>query len=59
MTNYTLREISLAGLVAAAYTVLSLVLAPISFGVYQIRVAEALTVLPFVSRAAIPGLFIG
>jgi uncharacterized membrane protein len=32
---------------------------PISFGVYQVRIAEALTVLPFLSRAAIPGLYIG
>jgi uncharacterized membrane protein len=27
--------------------------------VYQIRVAEALTVLPFLTRAAVPGLFVG
>jgi uncharacterized membrane protein len=32
---------------------------PISFGVYQIRIAEALTVLPFLTRAAVPGLYIG
>ncbi|MFH1374069.1 MAG: QueT transporter family protein [bacterium] len=59
MTRLTVRQIATAGLVAAAYTVISLVLLPISFGVYQIRVAEALTVLPFLAGAAIPGLFFG
>jgi uncharacterized membrane protein len=55
----TLKETALAGLIAAAYALLGLFFAPISFAVYQIRVAEALTVLPFLSRAAIPGLFAG
>ncbi len=59
MRSFTLRDISLAGLVAAVYALLTLVLAPISFGVYQIRIAEALTVLPFLSRGSVPGLFIG
>ena len=49
----------MSGLIAAVYALLGLVFYPISFGVYQIRVAEALTVLPFVTRAAVPGLFIG
>lgn len=59
MKAFTLRDIALAGLIAAVYTVLGLAFYPVSFGVYQVRVAEALTVLPFVFRAAIPGLFIG
>lgn len=53
------RDISIAGLIAAIYAVVALVLAPISFGVYQVRVSEALTVLPFLTPAAIPGLFVG
>jgi len=57
--SFTLKDIALAGLIAAVYAVLGLAFFPISFGVYQVRVAEALTVLPFLSRAAIPGLFIG
>lgn len=48
-----------AGLVAAAYAALTLLLAPISFGPLQVRVAEGLTVLPFFSAPAVPGLFIG
>ncbi|MEW6049755.1 MAG: QueT transporter family protein [Candidatus Zixiibacteriota bacterium] len=54
-----LKELAVAGLVAAVYVVATLAFLPISFGVYQVRVAEALTVLPFLSRAAIPGLFVG
>lgn len=49
----------MAGLIAAVYAALTLALAPISFAVYQVRIAEALTVLPFLTRAAIPGLFVG
>lgn len=59
MSRFSIKDISLAGLVAALYTVLSLAFAPISFGVYQVRIAEALTVLPFLHPAAIPGLYIG
>jgi uncharacterized membrane protein len=46
-------------LIAAIYAVLGLAFLPISFGVYQVRIAEALAVLPFLTPAAIPGLFIG
>lgn len=59
MKALTLKQISQAGLIAAVYATLGLAFQPVSFGVYQIRVAEALTVLPFLTPAAIPGLFIG
>ncbi len=59
MKSLSIKEIAVAGLIAAVYAVLTAVLAPISYGVYQIRVSEALTVLPALSRAAIPGLFVG
>lgn len=59
MKKLSLKQIAMAGLIAAVYALLSLVLMPISFGVYQIRVAEALTVLPFLTGSAIPGLFVG
>lgn len=59
VTPLSLRETALAGLVAAAYAVLTLAFYPISFAVYQVRIAEALTVLPFMIPAAVPGLFIG
>jgi uncharacterized membrane protein len=57
--KFSPRELAAAGLIAALYTILSIVFLPISFGVYQVRIAEALTVLPFLTRAAIPGLYIG
>ena len=45
--------------IAAVYVVLTVVFAPLSFGNVQIRFAEALTVLPYFTPAAIPGLFVG
>ena len=48
-----------AAMIAAIYVVLCLVFEPISYGAIQTRVAEALTVLPFFTPAAIPGLFVG
>jgi uncharacterized membrane protein len=59
MASMRLSDTAQAGLIAAAYALLSLVFYPMSFGVYQVRVAEALTVLPFLTPAAVPGLFIG
>lgn len=48
-----------AAAIAAIYVVLTMLFAPISFGEVQIRFAEALTVLPVFTPAAIPGLFVG
>ena len=45
--------------IAALYVVLTLIFAPISFGEMQVRISEALTVLPLFTPAAIPGLFVG
>jgi uncharacterized membrane protein len=39
--------------------VLTIAFAPLSYGQIQVRIAEALTILPFFTPAAIPGLFIG
>ena len=48
-----------AAVIAAIYATLTMLLAPISYGLMQVRVSEALTVLPYFTPAAIPGLFIG
>ncbi|MEF9987776.1 MAG: QueT transporter family protein [Christensenella sp.] len=53
------RFICETAVIAAIYCVLTLLLAPLSFGQIQLRVAEALCVLPFFTPAAVPGLFIG
>jgi len=59
MVSKHIRYVSTAGLIAAVYALLSVVFMPISFGVYQVRIAEALTVLPFLTSAAVPGLYVG
>ena len=51
--------LSQAAMIAAVYVVLTYVFAPFSFGEIQVRIAEALTILPLFTPAAIPGLFIG
>ncbi len=48
-----------AALIAALYIVLVFVFKPISFSMVQVRIAEALTILPFFTPAAIPGITIG
>lgn len=48
-----------AAVIAALYVVLCQLFAPISFKNIQVRIAEALTILPFFTPAAIPGLFVG
>lgn len=48
-----------AAMIAAVYIVLTVLFAAISFGQIQIRIAEALTILPVFTPAAIPGLFVG
>lgn len=48
-----------ASLIAAIYATITIALAPISYGQIQVRVSEALTILPAFTPAAIPGLFVG
>jgi len=45
--------------IAAIYAVLTIAFAPISYNWIQFRVSEALTILPFFTPLAIPGLTIG
>ena len=59
MKNKSVRYLTQAAMIAAVYVVLTLLFAPISFGEVQMRIAEALVVLPFFTPAAIPGLFVG
>lgn len=57
--SYSIKTLAFAGIVAALYTALTLAFAPISFSQIQFRISEALTLLPVLSRASVPGLFIG
>jgi uncharacterized membrane protein len=53
------QNLALGAVIAAIYAAIAIFLAPISFGPMQLRVSEALTVLPFLFPAAVPGLYIG
>lgn len=48
-----------AALIAAIYATLTILLGSISYGPVQFRIAEALTILPALTPAGIPGLFVG
>ena len=53
--NYLVR----VAMIGAIYVILNIIFAPISYGPVQVRIAEALTVLPFIDPSAIIGLFLG
>lgn len=59
MKNKNVVFLTQAAMIAAIYVVLTYVFAPFSFGEIQVRIAEALTILPLFTPAAIPGLFAG
>ncbi|MCQ2530785.1 MAG: QueT transporter family protein [Lachnospiraceae bacterium] len=55
------RSIAIGGLVAAVYVVVTLVFAAfgLSSNIIQIRLSEALCIMPCFCPAAVPGLFVG
>ena len=54
------RDLTIAAVIAAIYAVITMFLTyPMSYQASQFRVAEALTILPYFTPAAIPGLFLG
>lgn len=59
MKNKKLVFICQAAVIAALYVVLTYVFSVFASGVIQVRVSEALTILPAFTPAAIPGLVIG
>ena len=59
MRKFTTRDLTFAAILAAVYAVLTVVLPIPQYGGIQIRLAEALTVLPFLFPAAAPGLVLG
>ena len=58
-SSFNTKKLTLAAMIAAVYTVLTLVLAPISYGAVQVRLSEALTLLPVLFPEAIPGVAVG
>lgn len=59
MRKFTTKDLTQAAVVAALYAALTMALPGPSFGYAQFRVAEALTVLPFLLPATAPGLAVG
>ena len=61
MRRFSVRDLTLAAMVAALYAVMSYFgnIFGLTYGPIQFRCAEALTVLPFLFPAAVPGLFVG
>lgn len=61
MRKFTVRDLTLAAMVAALYAVMGYFgdTLNLTYGPVQCRFAEALTVLPFVLPATAPGLVVG
>ena len=61
MKRTKVKTITHAAIIAALYVVLTFIANAmgIASGAVQIRLSEALTILPFFTPAAIPGLFVG
>lgn len=53
------KDLTRIAMIAAIYTAVSLALAPFSYGNIQVRIAEALTLLPLIYQPSIAGLTIG
>ena len=59
MRKNTLRELTFAAMLGGAYAALTMLLPIPQYAGVQFRLAEALTLLPFLIPAATPGLFVG
>lgn len=61
MRNKKVLRITQAAMIAAIYVVLTVFISAFSLasGAIQVRISEALTILPVFTPAAIPGLFLG
>ncbi len=59
MQSTKVQRMARCAMIAALYTAVSLLLAPFSYGAVQVRVAEALTLLPVFTPDAIVGVTLG
>ena len=61
MKNNTAMKLAFGGVIAALYVVLTLVANAfgLASGAIQVRISEALTILPVFTTAAVPGLTVG
>ena len=58
-SQVNIRKIAFSGVIAAVYAAITMGLPFISYGPFQFRIAEALTVLPFFFPFTIWGIFVG
>ena len=56
---FTTKRLCRAGIIAALYVALTYAFAPLAYGPFQIRPAEAFCILPIFFPEAIPALYIG
>lgn len=59
MNNLSIRRIAVCAMIAALYTALTAAFMLTSFGALQVRVSEALTLLPVFTPLAIAGVTLG
>lgn len=59
MRKNTLKELTFAAMLGGAYAALTMLLPIPQYAGVQFRLAEALTLLPFLIPTATPGLFVG
>ncbi|OQB24443.1 MAG: QueT transporter [Firmicutes bacterium ADurb.Bin182] len=59
ITLMNAKKLAQGALIAAIYALLTFAVLPLSSGLIQMRVSEALSVLPWFIPAAVPGLFVG
>ena len=59
MKNLSVRKLARCAVVAAIYVVLCMALQPLSYGAVQVRVAEALCLLPVFGAEYIAGVVLG
>lgn len=57
--SFSVRDLTVSAVIAGLYAALTLLFAAISYGPFQFRVSEALTILPALFPQAIPGLTLG
>ena len=56
---FTTKRLCRAGIIAALYAALTYAFAPLAFGPFQLRPAEALCILPIFFPEAVPALYVG
>ena len=57
--NFSTKLLVITAMVAAVYVVMTLAIAPLSYGFIQMRISEVLVLLAFIDKRYVPGLILG